>query len=261
MTSQQHFKYLLSENYKGNFKVNDKNLKCYTKKQVHSLYAKKDYKILGEYSKKNSLNNKNCIGYVSIDNDRLPIYKYKNYNRLIYSEVSYIQCNTDDISFVVLLKNRLFIRIVILSLILIALFLSSFFIFLGKAPKNNPIDIDKNITDWFPHNNIEQPKPSSGVQLFGFGSLTIPSNTKEIDMSLGNCETNSCYLKIIIQLEDGTELFHSDLVPPGKGFNHITLNKTLPSGTYDAIIKYETYNLETGEANNSAKLKFILNVH
>lgn len=85
-------------------------------------------------------------------------------------------------------QKRLFIRIVILSLIFIALFLSSLYIFSDKIQNKFPIDIDKNITDWFPHNNTEQPKPSSGVQLFGFGALTIPANTKEINISLGNFE-------------------------------------------------------------------------
>lgn len=146
MISQQHFKYLLSEDYKGNFKVNNKNLKCYTKKQVHSLYAKTDYEIFGEYSVKNSLNNKNCIGYISINNDCLPIYNYKNYNRFIYSEVGYIQCDSNNISFVVLLKNRLFIRIVII-LIFILLFLSGFFMFSNKISEHNPINIDKNLID------------------------------------------------------------------------------------------------------------------
>lgn len=259
MTSQQHFKYLLSENYKGNFKVNDKSLKCYTKKQVHSLYAKKDYKILGEYSAKNSLDSKNCIGYVSIDNDCLPIYNYKNYNRIIYSEVGYIQCDTDDISFVVLLKNRLLIRIAIL-LAIVLIFSSIFFTFSDKAPKNTPLDIDKNIVDWFPSDNTQTPKPSSGVKLFGFGALTIPANTKDINISLGNYETNPCYFKIIILLEDDTELFRSELIPPGKGFEKITLNKGLSPGKYNAIIKYETYNIDTGESTNSAKLKFTLNV-
>lgn len=255
MDNKQHLKSLYSENCLGKFEISkDKEIKCYTKKQVYSLNPKKMCKFIGEYRCENLKDERDCIGDISVDDLSLPINKYRFNNRIKYSEKGYLQC--DENTFVVLLKNVLLRRVLIFILCIFLISGAGFILF---SPSNvsqdirDMLNIDPNIIDWS-ENDPPQEKTADSTKIPGFASMTIPANTTAINLSLGNPAENKCYFITSIILEDGTELFKSELIPPGKGFSTINLSKPLSSGEYNAILKYQTFSLDTQREMNGANL-------
>ncbi len=117
----------------------------------------------------------------------------------------------------------------------------------GEKPSvsvNQP-DIDDDAVDWNGEQNTEQPKTSDGqkgIAIPGYKSITLKADEKEQSVNLYNPEVNDCYFVMSLILPDGTQIWKSKMVPPGKGLYSITLDKTVPTGTYEnSILKYECY--------------------
>lgn len=47
--------------------------------------------------------------------------------------------------------------------------------------------------------------------------------------------------------DDGTVLYESGLIEPGKGFEKITLNQTLAAGTYEAMVHYQGVSMDENQ--------------
>ena len=163
----------------------------------------------------------------------------------------------------VTLSKRTLIVLVIVSLLLIAggiiigLNWNNWF---GDTPDTpagteafNP-DIDPNAGDWtggdLPDKGDGQ---STGIQIPGYPSITLPADTQTVSVALLNPEGNPCYFTFELVLRDTDEvLYSSKLVPPGQVISQITLSRALPAGEYDAIIRITTSSLEDGSAMNGA---------
>ena len=64
-------------------------------------------------------------------------------------------------------------------------------------------------------------------------------------INLYNPARNSCCFQISLLLEDGTELYQSDLIAPGKGVYEIALRKPLPEGTFDGcVLRYACFTMD-----------------
>ena len=64
---------------------------------------------------------------------------------------------------------------------------------------------------------------------------------------------------ILIKLEDGTELYKSELLKPGYGVTEIPLTQTLTAGEYTAVVYYQCVTLDENETPlNSAESEFKL---
>lgn len=82
-----------------------------------------------------------------------------------------------------------------------------------------------------------------------------------LNLRVGNPSGNTCYLKATVMLDDGTTLYTSGLLEPGKGFESITLTQTLTTGSYDARVHYQAYTLDDKKTPlNSADSAFTLTV-
>ena len=81
-------------------------------------------------------------------------------------------------------------------------------------------------------------------------------------MNLYNPEQNTCYFRMTLLLSDGTQLWQSGLIEPGKGIYDITLEQTLAAGTYeDAVLKYECFAMDDAQTPlNGSEIKLTLNV-
>lgn len=101
---------------------------------------------------------------------------------------------------------------------------------------------------------------SGNIIIPGFAQITFKAGTKEQNVKLYNPKENSCYFMITILLADNTEIFQSELLAPGSTLTKIKLSKTPEPGTYDAVLRYSCYDMETLKSMNGANTKFILEV-
>lgn len=115
--------------------------------------------------------------------------------------------------------------------------------------------------------NAEQYKGSyvvedhgSSIAIPGFDTLKLKADSIEQTPGFFNPESNSCYFVIELRLSDGTTIYKSGLLAPGKAIYNTQLTKTLPAGTYPASVIYSCYALNGLEEQNGAEVKITLEV-
>lgn len=92
--------------------------------------------------------------------------------------------------------------------------------------------VDASASDW--DDNLSAPSEIEGrILVPGYSGATMAAGDTTLSLRIGNPEENTCYLQATLQLEDGTVLFESDLIEPGKGFDEIALSQTLEPGSYN----------------------------
>lgn len=105
-------------------------------------------------------------------------------------------------------------------------------------------------------------KNTDTIDIPGFDVMNFKAGTKEQSVNLYNPEQNTCYFKMSILLSDGTKLWESKLIEPGKAIYDITLNQSLPEGEYeDCTLKYECFAMDEEQTPlNGSEIKFTLKV-
>ena len=111
-----------------------------------------------------------------------------------------------------------------------------------------------------------EPERPPGVAIPGFGTMTIPANTKELKgINLHNPIENEgwYYLTFKLCLLDENEqvsdvLYASQLLPPGLYIQDITLSRGLAKGEYDAVMKVQPYRIADTSPTNNADLSLTI---
>ena len=105
-------------------------------------------------------------------------------------------------------------------------------------------------------------KNENTIDIPGFDVMNLKAGEKEQKVNLYNPEQNTCYFKMTLSLSDGTKLWESGLVEPGKGLYDITLDEAPEAGTYEnALLKYECFTYDKNQSPlNGAEIKLTLNV-
>lgn len=100
------------------------------------------------------------------------------------------------------------------------------------------------------------------IAIPGFESLTLQADSKQQEVVLSNPAENSCYFRISLLLPDGTVLWTSKEIAPGKTSAPIKLNQALSAGVYqEAKLKYECFTMDSSRsALNGAEIKLTLRV-
>lgn len=98
------------------------------------------------------------------------------------------------------------------------------------------------------------------VAIPGYELLELRANRKKQILCLPNPEHNMCYFQISLYLEDGTLLWQSELIEPGKTSKPIVLTKTLEKGTYsNAVLRYTCSQMDENRTPlNGAETKVTL---
>lgn len=253
--------------YGGRYRIKDKTISCYTKKQLKTLYPQKNYSLIGEYSPDNKLDKQNLIGEIDCGSN-LKVSKYKSHNRILYSEKGFVGVEGREDSYVVLLKKMTFQRIV--SLFLCVLLISGCVYFaaniddiFGIKDVNNTVselDLEEDAVEW--KGMLPDEKNSGGVKqgiaIPGYKSITLEADKREVSVNFLNPQGNPCYFEISLILEDGTLLYKSKKIKPGMGLYKIQLNKPLAAGKYNATIKYDTFSLTDLSPLNGANVEIEL---
>jgi len=120
--------------------------------------------------------------------------------------------------------------------------------------------VDGQATEW--EDGLSAPSEIKGQILVpGYSGATMKAGDKTLALHIGNPAENTCYLQATLQLVDGTVLFESGLIEPGKGYQQIELTKTLEAGSYEAFVHYQGYSMEEEpEVLNSCDSAFTLTV-
>ena len=109
------------------------------------------------------------------------------------------------------------------------------------------------------HSFFAYQAPAVGsIAVPGFARMRIGADTQNVDVNLYNPAENPCYFKISLLLDDGTVLYESGLIEPGKGLYEITLSRALAPGAYDAVVKYETFSPADMSVMNGVELNIKL---
>ena len=119
----------------------------------------------------------------------------------------------------------------------------------ARLPEKSDLPPKKmeNAVEWAgaPEQSAGATQPGESISIPGMDVWNVQANETKQTVNLYNPAQNSCYFQISILLADGTELYQSDLIAPGKGLYEIALSKTLPEGTYDgSILKYRCFSMD-----------------
>lgn len=122
--------------------------------------------------------------------------------------------------------------------------------------------IDANAVDWEGRKDTEETSSSGGIAIPGYKSISLKANQLDQSVSFENPEQNNCYFVISLYLPDGTNIYRSDMVQPGKGLYNITLKQEIEAGTYEnSFLAYECYRMDdTLTQLNGANVKLTLDV-
>lgn len=152
----------------------------------------------------------------------------------------------------------------------LALFLAGGGVFVGMNLnhwfEDEPVtaaDVDNNAEDYTGNKDTYTGKKNTDtIDIPGFDTMTFKADTLEQSVNLYNPEANTCYFKMSIYLEDGTKLWESKLVEPGKAIYTLSLEQTLSEGTYEnCVLKYECFAMNEEQTPlNGSEIKFTLNV-
>lgn len=152
-------------------------------------------------------------------------------------------------------KKKIFVSVLLLFCIA--------FFGLYKLFENN-IDlrsVDSSAVSWEGKKKEILEENNKSIAIPGFEAITLKSDEKQQQVNFHNPEVNDCYFKLTLVHPDGSELWTSELIEPGKGLYTIDLEKELASGEYpDAVLRYECFTLKDQSPLNGSEIKLKLKV-
>ncbi len=265
LPKQQILAYQTRKNYGALYQADGHQIKCYTKKQIKSLYPGGDFERVAEFAPGSK---KQKIGKLEGGKAR-PLYAYGTHSRIFFQEKGFAAVGED--SYVALLKNMLLPRVAILAACLVLIAAATVFALnMDKgqqmaamsdepvAEAGRQLELEEGAVDWEGIQAADTGGVVPGIAIPGYKSITVDAGKTDVKVNLQNPEGNPCYFEISLLLADGTELYKSKMVEPGKGLYDISLSKPLDVGEYDAVVKYNTYSLEGLNPMNGAEVKIIL---
>lgn len=254
------------KNYAGAFETRGVNFPCYTEKQMKSLYPDGGFEVAVEYAPKGRGAR---VGLLHFGKKRLPLVRFGANDRFKYRVKGYVATDAGEDSYAALLENVLVQRVAALALaaaILIAGIVLAVPLF-GAADPDLPADamgtpalpdLESGAVDWEGARIKDTGGVTQGIAIPGYKSITIAANAADVEVNFQNPEGNPCYFEISLVLADGTELYHSKMIEPGKGLYEITLTQALAPGEYDAVVKYDTFSLTDLSPMNGAEVQIKL---
>ena len=136
-------------------------------------------------------------------------------------------------------------RLMFVSVLSCILVIAGVYGIFHMGENNTPPLMEDDAVDWAGEEDENTDSTGENIAVPGTDVMYWKADQKKQSVNLYNPEKNSCYFKIRLLLEDGTPLYQSDLIAPGKGMYEIELSKALPEGIYDnSILKYECFDMD-----------------
>lgn len=160
-------------------------------------------------------------------------------------------------------KQNSSFKILVVILLILILGLAAFIAFQlvqEDEKAGSSAHVDEEATAW--DDGIENDEEIEGrILVPGYSGAKMNAGDTSLALRIGNPAENTCYLQATLQLEDGTVLYESGLIEPGKGYDTIELTQTLEAGEYNAFVHYQGYSMdEEQEMLNSCDSAFVLKV-
>ena len=116
---------------------------------------------------------------------------------------------------------------------------------------------DEQSVEWQGEQSITNPhaKTYQGSYIPGFDTLNLVSGTKNQKVNFYNPESNSCYFKMYLFI-DNHLVWQSEFVKPGRGFYDITLSREFQPCTTTGSMKIECYSIDTIKLTKTVNIKF-----
>ena len=152
-------------------------------------------------------------------------------------------------------SNKIIIPMVIIANIIIVI---GIVLSINKEPNEKEIkkrvlqQIDEDAGEFFEENNSDP-----NVVLPGWAAIYLPANTTEVTKGVDfyNPDKNEGYYYLTFELKIGDEvLYKSNLIPPGKHIQKITLSRPLPAGEYDATLLMQPYKYDKSTPTNNGQI-------
>lgn len=159
-------------------------------------------------------------------------------------------------------------KYLIILLIIVVLFLTLGIAFAayraGQEKSNinaNGVVIDENASEW--DKDLENVSgEQKGIQIPGYGEITIPAGETNWKITLANPKDNDCYFQYSITIDDDeTPIYESDYIEPGKAITEFEVSKPLEAGEYSIYMNIATFSMDgNNERLNGASVKADLHV-
>lgn len=190
------------ENYAGIFRMRDRAaLRCYTPKQMKSLYPSGNYALLGEYRPGQEGGAGECLA----GGQALPLAPPRKNSRLCYKAKGYIKCGGEEDGYILLLQSRAVQRAALL-LFCICVIVAGCLAFSSAPEVKTLLGIDPGAADPVAGTYNTGGQTGASIQIPGYKSITVAADTTDVTVSFRNPRENSCYFRISLLLEDGMVL-------------------------------------------------------
>lgn len=157
-------------------------------------------------------------------------------------------------------RKHTVILIGLLAALLIVLGYLCYIQYLEGGERDGSAYVDPDAKSW--DAEVDTPDDTEGrILIPGYTEAQMNAGDMSLKLRIGNPKENTCYLKAVLRLEDGTVLYESGLLEPGTGFDEIELDQTLEAGEYQAAVHYQGYTLEDSKELNSSDSAFTLTVN
>lgn len=132
----------------------------------------------------------------------------------------------------------------------------------GNTTPSSQVDMDTEGQEYEGNKGLyEGEKNTDTIDIPGFDSMTFKAGEKKQSVNIYNPEQNTCYFKATLYLPDGTVLWESKMIAPGKAVYEIELSKALDIGEYkNAKLKYDCFKLDGTTPLNGAEIKLTINI-
>ena len=148
-----------------------------------------------------------------------------------------------------------FLSVVVIGILLALLYSSGILENLTAHTGDRKVDsstgkVVTGITEYNPDELTENPD----ISVPGYEKLELVAGQKKQNVYLNNPDENTCYFVMSLILEDGTIIWKSDYLEPGRAFDRIELNQPLEKGSYGNVtLQYDCYStVDQRELNGSA---------
>lgn len=108
------------------------------------------------------------------------------------------------------------------------------------------VNLDESAEDWTGARGTYTGDGSSdSIAIPGFDTLTVKAGATEQQVNLYNPEGNPAYFRMSIILPDGTTIWRSDLVAPGKAIYTAEFARPVDAGVYENVtLRYECFAMD-----------------
>ena len=162
-------------------------------------------------------------------------------------------------------KKKKYLIILLIIAILFLTFGIAFAAYRAGQEKSNinakGVVIDENASEW--DKNLENVSgEQKGIQIPGYGEITILAGETNWKITLANPKDNDCYFQYSITIDDDeTPIYESDYIEPGKAITEFEVSKPLEAGEYSIYMNIATFSMDgNNERLNGASVKADLHV-